>query len=60
VKGSRELLAGCLVIEAALTPFFAVKESGRVLGEDKIRTLFFRRRDPGSDLALCTPEAGRR
>jgi len=43
-KGSHELLAGCLVIFVALIPFFAVKELGRVLGEDKIRTLFFRKR----------------
>jgi hypothetical protein len=32
----------------ALIPFFAVKELGRVLGEEKIRALFFRRRDPDS------------
>jgi len=43
-KGSHELLAGCLIIFVALIPFFAVKELARVLGEDKIRTLFFRRR----------------
>jgi len=43
-KGSYELLAGCLIIFVALIPFFAVKELGRVLGEDKIRALFFRRR----------------
>ena len=43
-KGSHELLAGCLIIFVALIPFFAVKELGRVLGEDKIRTLFFRKR----------------
>jgi hypothetical protein len=43
-KGSHELLAGCLVIFVALIPFFAVKELGRVLGEEKIRALFFRRR----------------
>ena len=43
-KGPYELLAGCLIIFVALIPFFAVKELGRVLGEDKIRTLFFRKR----------------
>ena len=47
-KGSHEWLAGCLVIFVALIPFFAVKELGRVLGEEKIRALFFRRRDPDS------------
>jgi len=43
-KGSHEVFAGCLIIFVALIPFFGVKELGRVLGEDKIRTLFFRRR----------------
>jgi hypothetical protein len=43
-KGLHELLAGCLVIFVALIPFFAVKELERVLGEEKIRALFFRRR----------------
>ncbi len=47
-KGSHELLAGCLVIFVALIPFFAVKELGRVLGEEKIRALFFRSRAPDS------------
>jgi hypothetical protein len=39
-----ELLAGTLVIFVALIPFFGVKELGRVLGQDKIRALFFRNR----------------
>ena len=43
-KGVHELLAGSLVLFVALIPFFAVKELGRVLGEEKIRTLFFRSR----------------
>ena len=43
-QGRHELLAGSLVIFVALIPFFAVKELGRVLGEDKIRALFFRKR----------------
>ncbi len=42
-KGSHELLANSLVVFVALVPFFAVKELGRVLGEQKIRDLFFRR-----------------
>jgi hypothetical protein len=33
-----------LIIFVALIPFFALKELERVLGEDKIRALFFRRR----------------
>jgi hypothetical protein len=44
-KGHHELLAGCLVTFVAFIPFFAFRELGRVLGEDKIRVLFFRRRD---------------
>jgi len=40
-----ELLANCLVVFVAFIPFFGVKELGRVLGEEKIRALFFRRRD---------------
>ena len=42
-RGPHELLAGSLVIFVALIPFFAVKELGRVLGQEKIRTLFFRK-----------------
>ena len=41
-KGPHELLAGSLVIFVALIPFFAIKELGRVLGEEKIWALFFR------------------
>lgn len=44
-RGPHELLAGSLVIFVALIPFFAVKELGRVLGEDKTWALFFRNRD---------------
>ena len=43
-----ELLAGTLVIFVALIPFFGVKELGRVLGEERIRALFFRGRAAGS------------
>jgi len=43
-----ELLANCLIVFVAFIPFFGVKELGRVLGEEKIRALFFRRRDPDS------------
>ena len=49
-KGSHELLANCMVVFVAFIPFFGVKELGRVLGEEKIRALFFRRRaDQGFD-----------
>ena len=47
-KGPHELLAGSLVIFVAFIPFFAFKELGRVLGEEAIRVLFFRRKDPES------------
>jgi len=44
-RGPHELLAGSLAIFVALIPFFAVKELGRVLGEDVIRELFFLNRE---------------
>jgi len=43
-----ELLANSLVVFVAFFPFFGVKELGRVLGQDKIQALFFRRRDMDS------------
>jgi len=43
-KGTHELLANSLVVFVAFIPYFGVKELGRVLGEDKIRALFFRSR----------------
>ena len=46
-KGPYEFLAGCVIILVAFIPFFCVKELGRVLGQDEIMALFFRRRaDP--------------
>jgi len=45
-RGPHELLAGSLVIFVALIPFFAIKELGRVFGEEKISVLFFRKVDP--------------
>jgi hypothetical protein len=44
-KGHHQLLAMTLVVFVAFIPFFAFRELGRVLGEGKIRTLFFQRRD---------------
>ena len=43
-KGSNDIFANSLIIFVAFIPFFAIKELGRVLGEDKIRALFFQRR----------------
>jgi len=48
-RGPHELLAGSLVIFVALIPFFAVKELGRVLGEEKIWALFFGKADRAGD-----------
>ena len=42
-EGIDELLAGSLVIFLAFIPFFAFKALERVLGEGKVRRLFFRR-----------------
>ncbi|MBP1774600.1 MAG: conserved rane protein of unknown function [candidate division NC10 bacterium] len=39
-----EVLAGCVVAFVAFVPFFAFKEMGRLLGEEKFRTLFWMRR----------------
>ena len=44
-RKGHEVLANSLVVFVAFIPFFGVKELGRVLGEEKIRALFFRRRD---------------
>jgi hypothetical protein len=43
-KGPNEFIANALIVFVAFIPFFGVKELGRVLGQDKIRALFFRRR----------------
>ncbi len=44
-SGFYEVIANSMVVFVALIPFFAVKEMGRVLGKEKIRTLFFGRRE---------------
>ena len=43
-EGGYEILANALVVISAFIPFFAVKELGQVLGREKLRALFFRRR----------------
>ena len=48
-KGRYELLAQCLVIFGAFIPFFAFKELERVLGQDKLRGLFWSRATPAAD-----------
>ena len=49
-RSPHELVAGCLIVFVAFIPFFAMKELGRVLGEKRIWTLFFRKREPGTNL----------
>lgn len=44
-KGPHEILANSLIVFVAFIPFFGVKELGRILGQDKIRALFFKKRD---------------
>jgi hypothetical protein len=39
------LLANSIIVFVAFIPFFGIKELGRVVGQDRIRALFFRRRD---------------
>ncbi len=51
-KGKYELLANCLVVFFTFIPFFALRESNRVLGEGKIWNLFFHSR---SDDELAQP-----
>ena len=43
-EGWYEILANGLVVISAFFPFFAIKELERVLGREKLRALFFRRR----------------
>ena len=56
-KGQYELLAKWLVIFCAFIPFFAFKELERVLGPDKLRSLFWSRATPASD-SSCHGTAG--
>jgi hypothetical protein len=40
-KDKYQALAKCLIVFFAFIPFFAFKELGRVIGEDKIKQMFF-------------------
>ena len=42
-KGRYELLGQCVVIFGAFVPFFAFKELEGVIGQEKLRDLFWRR-----------------
>jgi hypothetical protein len=44
-KGPDEFIANALIVFVAFIPFFGVKELGRVLGQDRIQALFFRKRE---------------
>ena len=46
-RGWYELLSRCVVIFAAFIPFFCFKELERLMGPEKLRALFYRRRKPG-------------
>jgi hypothetical protein len=43
-RGTYELLARCMMVFFAFIPFFAFRETERVLGQGKVRELFFRKR----------------
>jgi hypothetical protein len=47
-KGRYELLSWCVVIFVAFIPFFAFKELERVLGQEQLRALFWRRGVPAA------------
>jgi hypothetical protein len=47
-EGRDELVARCLVTFFAFIPFFAFRELALVLGEGKLRSLFFHRKPPAS------------
>ena len=49
-EGRDELLARCLLTFFAFIPFFAFKELGRVMGERGLLRMFFRKRQPVTDL----------
>ncbi|MDR3569586.1 MAG: hypothetical protein P4L43_16295 [Syntrophobacteraceae bacterium] len=49
-----EMLAGVLVVFFSFIPFFAFKELGRVLGTERIASLFFRERSAvKGELPIC-------
>jgi hypothetical protein len=47
-RGWYELLSRCVVIFAAFIPFFSFKELERVMGQEQLRALFWRRRIPAT------------
>src|SRR5262245_57379294 len=61
-KGRFELLAQCVVIFGAFVPFFAFKELEGVVGQDKLRGLFWRRSttepDPSRQSTVAAKRSG--
>src|SRR5262245_46074160 len=55
-RGWYELLSRCVVIFVAFIPFFSFKELERVMGPEKLRALFWRRRTPVSASSLSSTE----
>lgn len=50
-KGWYEILGWVIVLFVAFVPFFALKELDRVLGEGRLRALFWRSRTPGAEMS---------
>jgi hypothetical protein len=50
-KGWHEVLAWAIVLFVAFVPFFALRELDRVLGEGRLRALFWGRVTPGAQMA---------
>jgi len=50
-KGRYEILAWAIVLFVAFVPFFALRELDRVLGEGRLRALFWRRLSTGAEMA---------
>src|SRR5215813_4833970 len=57
-RGWNELLSRCVVIFVAFIPFFAFKELERVLGQDKLRGLFYQSQATLASDSSCHGAAG--
>jgi len=57
-RGWYELLSRCVVIFAAFIPFFSFKELERVLGQDKLRGLFYQSQATLASDSSCHGAAG--
>jgi hypothetical protein len=59
-RGWYELLSRCVVIFVAFIPFFSFKELERVLGQEQLRALFWRRVSPVADSSYGGAARGNR